>query len=68
LRSLIDTSGFFTQPALQEAPCADCFNLSITVTLGGATHTIQAVDIGLDPALTPLVDKLVTLLLDGLAP
>jgi Emfourin len=68
LRSLIDASGFFTQPSPQNAPCADCFNLAITVTVDGATHTVQAVDIGLDPALTPLVDKLVTLLQDGLAP
>lgn len=68
LRSLINTSSFFSQPTPQEAPCADCFNLSITVTLGGSTHTVQAVDIGLDPGLKPLVDKLVTLLQDGLTP
>jgi len=66
LRALIDSSGFFSQAPKQDAPCADCFNLRISVTLNGQSHTVEAVDIGVDPALKPLVDKLTLLLQDGL--
>jgi hypothetical protein len=68
LRALIDSSAFFSQATPQEAPCADCFNLSITVTVAGQTHTVEAVDIGLDAALQPLAGRLAALLQDGLAP
>jgi Emfourin len=67
LRTLIDSSGFFSQSTPQNAPCADCFNLSIVVTLDGQTHSVEAVDIGLDSALKPLADRLVALLQDGLS-
>jgi Emfourin len=67
LRALIDSTGFFSQPTPQEAPCADCFNLSITVTVAGQTHTVEAVDIGLEASLQPLVARLAALLQDGLA-
>lgn len=66
LRALIDSTDFFSQTTPQEAPCADCFNLSITVTLDGATHAVDAVDIGVDATLKPLVDRLSALLQDGL--
>jgi Emfourin len=67
LRALIDSSGFFSQAPKQDAPCADCFNLAITVTLNGESYTVQAVDIALDAALKPMVDKLTSLLQDGLS-
>ena len=67
LRALIDSASFFSQPSPQEAPCADCFNLSITVTVDGQTHTVEAIDIALDPSLQPLVEGLAALLQDGLA-
>jgi hypothetical protein len=67
LRTLVDSSDFFNQAPSQEAPCADCFNLSITVTVDGTTHAVDAVDIGLDDALKPLADRLAALLQDGLA-
>lgn len=66
MRALIDSSGFFSQAASQDAPCADCFNLSIAVTLDGQSHTVEAVDIAVDVALKPLVDKLTALLQSGL--
>jgi hypothetical protein len=67
LRALIDGSDFFNQSPSQDAFCADCFNLSITVTVDGQTHGVTAVDIGLDAALKPLADRLAGLLQDGLA-
>jgi Emfourin len=66
LRTLIDSSGFFSQPPTQSAPCADCFNLAIAVTLNGQSYRVEAVDIAVDAALKPLVDKLTSLLQDGL--
>jgi Emfourin len=66
LRALIDGSDFFSQAEKQDAPCADCFNLSLTVTLNGQSRTIQAVDIAVDATLRPLIDKLTILLQDGL--
>jgi hypothetical protein len=68
LRALIDNTNFFSQTTPQEAPCADCFNLSLTVTLDGNTHTVEAVDIGVDATLKPFVDRLSALLQDGLTP
>jgi hypothetical protein len=68
LRALIDSSAFFTQPSPQDAPCADCFNLVISVTLDGLTHTVEAVDIGLDASLEPFAGALGVLLQTGLAP
>jgi Emfourin len=67
LRSLIDSSGFFSQAPKQDAPCADCFNLAITVTLNGQSYRVEAVDIAVDAALKPLLDKLTSLLQDGLS-
>jgi Emfourin len=67
LRALIDSSAFFSQAEEQDAPCADCFNLSITVMLNGDSHTVHAVDIAVDATLQPFVDKLAAILQDGLA-
>jgi hypothetical protein len=68
LRALIDSADFFSQPSPQGPPCPDCFNLSITVTVEGRTHTVLGGDFSLDDALKPLADRLGALLQDGLAP
>ncbi len=66
LEALIDGSGFFAQPATQVRPCADCFQLRITLTRNARTHIVVANDLGLSPALKPLVERLTALMQEGL--
>ena len=66
LRALIESSAFFSQAPEQDAPCADCFNLGITVTFDGESHTVTAIDIAVDAALEPFVARLASLLQEGL--
>lgn len=67
LRGLIESSGFFAQAPTQTSPCADCFNISIRVSLDNDVHSVEAVDIAADAALLPLIETLTLLLQDGLS-
>jgi hypothetical protein len=66
LKTLIDGSAFFNQPPTQVTPCADCFQLRITLTLNARTHTVVANDRGAGASLQPLVEGLTALLQEGL--
>jgi hypothetical protein len=66
LATLIDGSGFFAQAATQVSPCADCFQLKITLTMNARTQIVVANDLGLSPSLKPLAERLTMLLQEGL--